>query len=89
MDFDRQIKPLLSNRCFACHGPDEESRKAGLDLSTQDGATRVLGGNRAIHPGRPDLSSLLSRITLPHGDPDAMPPQGKADRLGDEEVGLL
>ena len=44
---------------------------------------------RAIHPGRPDLSSLLSRITLPHGDPDAMPPQGKADRLGDEEVGLL
>ena len=89
VDFDRQIKPLLSNRCFACHGPDEESRKAGLDLSTQDGATRVLGGNRAIHPGRPDLSSLLSRITLPHGDPDAMPPQGKADRLGDEEVGLL
>ena len=89
VDFDRQIKPLLSNRCFACHGPDEQSRKADLDLSTQGGATRDLGGSRAVHPARPDLSVLLSRVSLPHGDPDVMPPEGKADRLSTEEVALL
>ena len=44
IDFNRDIKPLLSNRCFACHGPDEGKRKAKLRLDVFDGATRDLDG---------------------------------------------
>lgn len=89
VDYNRQIKPLLSNRCFACHGPDEESRKGDLDLSTVEGATENLGGYRAVHPGHPELSAILDRVTLPHSDPEAMPPSGKSDRLSEHEVDLL
>ena len=51
VDFNTQIKSLLSNRCIACHGPDEENREAGLRLDTFDGATRDLDGYSAIVAG--------------------------------------
>ncbi|SVE58403.1 uncharacterized protein METZ01_LOCUS511257, partial [marine metagenome] len=51
IDFNRDIKPLLSNRCFACHGPDEGKRKAKLRLDVFEGATRDLDGYSAIVPG--------------------------------------
>src|SRR3982750_4238701 len=54
VDFNFQIRPLLSDRCFKCHGPDEKSRKAKLRLDSSAGAYAVRAeGMRAIVPGRP------------------------------------
>ncbi len=89
IDFNTQIKSLLSNRCIACHGPDEEHREAGLRLDTFDGATRDIDGYSAIMPGNPEDSEILFRVTLEDGDQELMPPKGRGERLSEEEVALL
>ena len=89
IDFNTQIKSLLSNRCIACHGPDEEHREAGLRLDTFEGATRDIDGYSAIVPGNPEDSEILFRVTLEHGDQELMPPKGRGERLSEEEVALL
>ncbi len=88
IDFNTQIRPLLSNRCAACHGPDAETREAGLRVDTFDGATSDLGGYAAIVPGAPDKSELMRRITTNDED-DLMPPKGKGSRFNSDEVALL
>ena len=83
--FNREVRPILSAKCFKCHGPD--LRKAGLDLQTRDKATQVLrSGERAIVPGDPAKSTLLTRVTLPEG-PERMPPKGEP--LSPKEVEIL
>jgi hypothetical protein len=73
IDFNRDIRPLLSDRCFACHGPDEEDRQAGLRLDDAAVATAELdSGLTAIVPGKVAASELLARITST--DPDVMMP---------------
>ncbi len=89
IDFNTQIKSLISNKCVACHGPDEEHREAGLRLDTFEGATRDLDGYSAIVPGNPEDSEILFRVTLPKGDEERMPPKGKGEPLSKEEVALL
>jgi len=89
IDFNTQIKSLLSNRCIACHGPDEENREAGLRLDTFDGATRDLDGYSAIVPGDPEESEMIFRISLPADDEEVMPPKGKGRPFTDKEVALL
>jgi hypothetical protein len=73
-DFNRDVRPILSRHCFACHGPDEHDRRGGLRLDDRDAAISELeSGARAIVPGRPDESELVSRIH--ETDPDVvMPP---------------
>ncbi len=90
--FTRDIKPLLSNRCFHCHGPDAETREggddAGLRLDTFEGATADLGDRVAIRPGKPDASELVARITST--DPDVvMPPAESGTPLTATEKKLL
>lgn len=75
LDFNRDIRPILSDHCYACHGPDAaKGRKAGLRLDQAETARAVLkSGNRAIVPGDPADSELVRRIN--QGDPDEiMPP---------------
>ncbi len=89
VQFNRDIRPLLSDRCFYCHGPDDKNRKAGLRLDTFEGATKDRGGYRAISPGKPDESELLRRVTS-HEAGEMMPPlSAKKAAITREEAALL
>ncbi len=73
LSFNEEVRPILSDSCFSCHGSDPGSRKAGLRLDTFEGATAEQEGTRAIVPGDPAKSELWARITS--GDDDeVMPP---------------
>ena len=88
VDFNRDIRPLISNNCLACHGPDENERAAGLRLDTEDGSREDLGGYAAVVPGKPAKSELLSRLVE---DDEAlrMPPEGKGRRLNRKEIAIV
>lgn len=63
VDFTRDVRPILSNHCWSCHGPDASSRKAGLRLDLRDSAIREAeSGSIAIVPGKPEASELIARI---------------------------
>jgi len=61
--FNQHVRPILSNSCLYCHGPDARHREADLRLDTYAGATEDAAGAAAIVPGQPDESVLLERIT--------------------------
>jgi hypothetical protein len=88
VEFNRDIRPILSDRCFACHGPDANHRKAELRLDTADGAKADLGGRSAVVPGKPDESELFLRIssTDPH---ERMPPEKAGKPLTAAEIDLF
>lgn len=93
VDFNWHIRPILSDRCFACHGPDENKRQANLRLDTQTGAfapvNTVNGQVRyAIVPGHPERSLLVQRIYTSHQD-SIMPPLDSHLSLSDYEKKLL
>lgn len=91
VDFNREIRPLLSNLCYKCHGPDQKERKGGTDglrLDTQEGAYADQGGTRAIVPGKPAESELIRRINSTDEN-EFMPPKGHGRRLKPAEVELL
>ena len=85
--FGRDILPILSDHCFACHGPDERGRKAGLRLDTRDGAFGSgKSGVAAVVPGRPDSSEVIRRITSSDPDEQMPPPESKRSLTpGDRE----
>ncbi len=87
--FSRDILPILSDHCLACHGPDAASRKGGLRLDTAEGA-RAGGksGAPAIVPGDPGRSALVQRITSNDPD-DVMPPPSAHKPLSDAQRALL
>ena len=93
IDFNRQIKPILSDNCYACHGPDEKQRQGGdssdgFRLDTKDGAFADLGGYSAIVPGQPHASVLVQRITSSEPD-EVMPPREHRKSLSAAEKQLL
>ena len=87
IQFNKSIKPILSNNCFSCHGPDAKVVKGGLQLHLREKAISELekSGERAITPGNRDESSLWHRITST--DPDEqMPPPESNHKLSSEEI---
>lgn len=82
IDFNRDIRPILSNNCFACHGPDDKERKGDLRLDTFDGA------KKALVVGKPDASELLKRVVSADRT-EAMPPPKTGKKLTANEVALL
>ncbi len=85
LDFNRDIKPLLSSKCFKCHGADEGSREADLRLDTFQGATVNLDGHFAIKPGDSKKSELIARLTT-HDTGDLMPPPESGKGLKPNEI---
>ena len=74
--YNRDVLPILSNKCFKCHGADSAQRKAGLRLDVRESATANRDGSVVISPGKPNYSELVRRIRST--DPDlAMPPIGE------------
>lgn len=88
VDFSSQIRPIISSRCFACHGPDEEARKAKLRLDVRDDATREREGMFPIKPGDPVHSEVIRRIAAKDED-DLMPPVKAGPPLKPEEIKLI
>ena len=88
LSFDRDIRSVLSDNCFQCHGFDDGARKVDLRLDLREGATRDLGGYAAIVPGDPEASELIRRIETDDPD-DRMPPPESHLKLTELEKGLL
>jgi Protein of unknown function (DUF1553)/Protein of unknown function (DUF1549)/Planctomycete cytochrome C/Concanavalin A-like lectin/glucanases superfamily len=91
LDFNQDVQPILAARCFACHGPDPEMRKAGLRLDLGEHATRRRPGRPdAIVPGHPEKSELIKRIES-HDPHYLMPqnPQGEAKPMSAGEIAVL
>ncbi len=73
VDFTRDVRPIFSNKCFQCHGPDQTSREGDLRLDTRDGAFALHDDQPVIVAGKPDESELLRRVLSQDPD-DRMPP---------------
>ena len=87
--FSRDVRPILSDMCFKCHGPDDKGRKGELLLSELDGALKGgKSGDPAIVPGKPSLSELIKRLHT--DDPDEhMPPPETKKKLTPEQISVL
>ncbi len=88
IDFNTEIRPILSDRCFKCHGPDAKNRKRGLRLDTPEGLTKDIDGDHAVMAGDPDKSVLFQRVTTKDED-DRMPPADVGPALTPKQVDLL
>jgi hypothetical protein len=80
VEFNHDVRPILADACFACHGPDKAQRKAGLRLD--------LEANRVVIPGRPDESELFRRISSPEAD-QRMPPAKHPVKLTTRQLDLV
>jgi hypothetical protein len=91
IDYIFDVKPILSDRCYLCHGPDEGTREGGLRLDTKEGAFKAIGENLdryAIVPGKPEQSMLVSKII--NTDPQkVMPPISSNLELSEYEKQVL
>lgn len=88
VNFNHDIRPILSANCFTCHGPDEAHREADLRLDTQDGMFADRDEGALIAPGKPDQSLLLTRVRS-HDADAVMPPSDTGERLTDDQIELL
>lgn len=88
VQYNRDVRPILSDRCFHCHGPDAATREAELRLDQHESVTAERSGYRVIHAGRPDMSELIRRVTS-SDDSERMPPPDSGDALTDDEIDVL
>ena len=88
MDFNRDIRPILSDNCFACHGFDAKKRKGDLRLDTPEGAYTAIEGAFPIKPGQPEASSVLQRM-LSHDEDELMPPPETNKKITSAQIDIL
>ncbi len=86
--FARDVRPILAEHCFPCHGPDEKQRKARLRLDTAAGLAADLDGFRVTVPGDAEDSELFLRMTA-EDDFDRMPPPDHGPGLTEDEIGVV
>jgi mono/diheme cytochrome c family protein len=88
IDFTRDVRPILANNCFHCHGNDDGHRTADLRLDLWQKTSEAAGAESVVTPGKPDESELISRITS--DDPDEhMPPADSGKSLTPEQIEIL
>jgi hypothetical protein len=89
VNFAREVRPILADHCFACHGPDDQKRKGGLRFDTREGAFgKSKSGETAIVPGKPDESELVARIESDDAEVRMPPPKG-GKPLTKDQIGVL
>ena len=88
VDFQRQIRPLLSNACFQCHGPDAKTRVAGLRLDLREALFQSQASGVPIAPGEPERSLIYQRITHPDVT-RRMPPEYSRKELSGKQIDLV
>ncbi len=88
VEFNRDIRPILSDKCYTCHGPDKANRKSLLRFDNEAGAMADLGGHFAIVPGDPAKSEMVRRITA-ENKALRMPPVYSGVKLSDREIELI
>src|SRR5207302_1096665 len=81
VDYTRDVRPILADKCYACHGPDEAKRKAKLRLDVRESAVKI-----AIVAGDAEHSALIERVTSPDAKDMMPPPVSKKPRLTDAQV---
>src|ERR1051325_3310844 len=88
VDFNRDIRPILSDNCFACHGPDDKKRQANFRLDIKDAAFASRAGYQIIVPGNASKSRLFQRISAAD-KATRMPPPWSGKSLTDQQVELI
>jgi mono/diheme cytochrome c family protein len=88
VDFQRDIRPILSANCFKCHGPDDKNRREELRLDTRDGAFADRSGTYPFVPGKPAKSEVYRRITAAHAA-KRMPPPKSGKTLTQQQIELI
>lgn len=92
IDYNLHVQPILSDRCYSCHGPDENARKAELRLDTEQGLFGKIkdsGGKVPVHPKRLRGSLLIDRVTSHDPEFQMPPPESKLSKLNDKEIAIL
>ncbi|HVW86631.1 MAG TPA: DUF1553 domain-containing protein [Bryobacteraceae bacterium] len=87
LNYDRDVRPILSENCFPCHGQDSKKRMAGLRLDSFETATADRGGHVALSPGKPESSEIYKRITADKSR--RMPPVFSNRNLTEEQIAIL
>src|SRR5437588_5495627 len=85
VEFNRDVRPILADICYQCHGPDAKSRQAELRLDTAEGAKARHDGRAAVVPSKLAESELWRRINSPNAD-ERMPPADSGKRLSQEQI---
>jgi len=88
VEFNRDVRPILSENCYQCHGPDKNARKADLRLDTKDGLFAPIDGNSPIVPGNLDKSELYRRIVTTDRD-EVMPKPKSGKKLTAKQIALI
>ena len=88
LQYNHDVRPILSDKCFKCHGPDSNARKADLRLDVRESAVAEHDGGRPIVPGRVDQSEVISRIQSADED-EKMPPAKSNLHLSPVEIDVL
>lgn len=89
IDFNRDVRPILSENCFFCHGPDKNKRKADLRLDTKEGLFTAIENKRfPVLPGHPEQSEIFKRITTTDDD-ERMPDPKSGKHLTDHDISVL